>query len=598
LCNPVQFTYFAAVKINSIKTLRGANFWSSEFPLLLQVNITIPTQLNFDWIYKELGSAFPEIAIDNSKELPKITAQLALVLQQRVGLDVHFCQTKSTAIEHTHNIIFQYVNDDAGKIAIESAIAIIKAYSDQNTIDLSNKIDKIKIAYLASLPSLPIQAILSKAKSLQIPIIQADGHKHWQLGYGINGIDIKDSNLTVFDKLFTEQRNWRVPIIAITGSNGKTTTTRLIAHVISQTIGTVGFTTSDGIYVNDDMIDHGDTTGPASAEMVLRHHEVEVAVLETARGGIVRAGIGFDQCDIAVITNVQEDHLGISDIETMDDLAQVKSVIVSAVRPKGTAVLNANNAHTVAIGNAAKCNTVWFSIDKENAFFKVLLENHISTLAYVENGSIVVQNKGIKSTIGTLINIPITFNGTASFMVENVLAAVLALIVFGIDAQAIAKHLRSFLPSVEQTPGRMNLFDINDKKLLVDFAHNPDGFAGIRDFLKTIQSPQKIGLIVGTGDRKDSDTIELGQIAAQMFDVVLIHQVKFLRGQSAKRIVDLLAQGIQLENPNAKWQRIPDEAEPLKFALALAESKAFITSLSDVIDNPAHLVAQYTQTAN
>jgi UDP-N-acetylmuramyl tripeptide synthase len=590
------------VKINSIKTLRGANYWSQVHPLLLQVNITFSAPLNSDLIYNELRSSFSDIKIDQSKEiataLPNILAQLAITLQQKAEIEVSFWHTQPTLVAQTHTIVFEYKSADSGELAIEYAIEILQAFSNQKEAEIKSKIDKIATNYQASLPSLPIQTILKKATSQHIPIIPANGNKNWQLGYGKNGIDIKENNIAVLDKLLADQRNWRVPIIAVTGSNGKTTTTRLIAHVIAKANYTVGFTTSDGIYVNDDMIDHGDTTGPASAEMVLRHDEVEVAVLETARGGMVRAGIGFDNCDIAVITNVQEDHLGISDIETMDDLARVKSIIVGALAANGTAVLNANNDYTIKIGKATKSNTAWFSINKENPFFCELLKDKSNTLAYVENGSVMIQNKGISTAVSPLINIPITFNGTASFMVENVLAAVLALTVFGIETQHIANGLRTFLPSVEQTPGRMNLFEINDKKLLVDFAHNPDGFAGIRDFLQTIKSPQKIGLIVGTGDRKDSDTIELGQIAAQMFDVVLIHQVKFLRGQAADRIVDLLVQGITTENPNAQWQRIPDEAEPLQFALSIAEPKAFITSLSDVIDHPANLVAQYTQTAN
>lgn len=579
--------------------MRGANFWSQRFPLLLQVNITFKKELDFDLIDKGLLAHFAKIellkTLNKEKNLPAVVAQMAIILQQNAGIEVGFWTTKSTSIENTLNIIFEYKDAEAAEIAIESSIEILQSFSDQKESAIGHKIDKIKEKYLANLPSDSIQQLLIKAKTNNTPIITAKGNKPFQLGYGIKGIDAKDSNLKTINALLSDQHKWRIPIIAVTGSNGKTTTTRLIAHVLAKANYTVGFTTSDGIYINNDMIDHGDTTGPASAEMVLRNHEVDAAVLETARGGILRAGLGFDQCDIAVITNIQEDHLGISDIETMEDLAQVKAVVVGALQNKGTAVLNANNIYTQQIGIKANCPVAWFSLNKEVPFFETLINKAENTIAYVDNGMVILEKNGIKTEISHVKNIPITFNGTAKFMVENVLAAVLALSVFGIDAATITSSLRSFLPSVEQTPGRMNLFEINDKKLLVDFAHNPDGFAGIRDFLKTIESPQKIGIIVGTGDRKDSDTIELGQIAAEMFDVVLIHQVKFLRGQTAERIVDLLVQGILSINPNANWQRIPDDTEPLDYALSIAIPNAFITSLSDVIEHPAVLVEQYKQ---
>jgi cyanophycin synthetase len=214
-------------------------------------------------------------------------------------------------------------------------------------------------------------------------------------------------------------------------------------------------------------------------------------------------------------------------------------------------------------------------------------------VAFIENNQIVVQRAANNQTIAHLRDVPITFNGTLGFMVENALAATLAAATFGVAAATISAALKSFYPSVAQTPGRMNIFDVQGSKVLVDFAHNPDGFAGIRDFLASIKSPFKIGIIVGTGDRKDDDMRELGRISAQMFDLTLIHQTKFLRGKTAEELVDLLVQGVHQHNKNARWMRIPDAEEPLAFALNLAKPNSYITALSEVLTDFPELIERY-----
>jgi len=315
-------------------------------------------------------------------------------------------------------------------------------------------------------------------------------------------------------------------------------------------------------------------------------------VLETARGGIVRAGLGFDVCDIAVVTNVQDDHLGISDIETLEDLAKVKGVVVNSVKKNGVAILNADNIYTKNLGEQANCKVSWFSLDKNNSVFKNKKYNG-NAFAFINNNKIIVQ-KGEDIIIEIdLADVPITFNGTLKFMTENVLAATLACYNYGIDSNVILNGLKSFFPSAEQTPGRMNIIEFKKCKVLIDFAHNIDGFIGIRDFLKSIDSKNKVGIIVGTGDRKDSDVIELGKISAQMFDHVLIHQVKFLRGKTAKELIDLLVQGINSENSGTTWERVADDVEPLKYALSKATEGSFICALSDVLDKPISLVEEY-----
>ncbi len=396
----------------------------------------------------------------------------------------------------------------------------------------------------------------------------------------------------VIDMLYPPGKDCRIPIIAITGTNGKTTTTRLIAHIVKNNGYRVGFTTSDGIYVQNSMLTKGDTTGPISAEFILKDPTVEFAVLETARGGILRSGLGFGRCDVAVVTNIQEDHMGLSDINTLKDMANVKGVVVKSVKRNGYAVLNADNEHCVGIAKDADCNIAYFSLNENN---KVIVEHckKGGVAAILENGFITIKKGEWKFRVCKVTNVPLTFNGKVSFMVANVLAATLASYVYGFTIEDIKTNLETFIPSASQTPGRMNVFDFKEYKVLIDFAHNPDGFTGIKEFLSTIDSPKKIGIITGTGDRRDEDIRKMGKISAEMFDHIIIRQDKFLRGREAQEIVDLLVEGIKECDANKSYEYVPKEIEALKHAFTLAGPGTYIVALSDVIDNAIEVVQSY-----
>ncbi|MBS1502455.1 MAG: cyanophycin synthetase, partial [Bacteroidetes bacterium] len=297
----------------------------------------------------------------------------------------------------------------------------------------------------------------------------------------------------VIDMLYPPGKSARIPIIAITGTNGKTTTTRLIAHIVKNNGFRVGFTTSDGVYVQNNMLLKGDTTGPVSAEFILKDPTVEFAVLETARGGILRAGLGFGQCDIGVITNIQEDHLGLADIHSLEDLARVKSVVTNSIKKDGWAVLNADNDHCVRIGRRAECNVAYFSMDENNPVIKAhCKKGGIACIS--ENGYVTIQKGDWKIRVQRTILIPLTFGGTVPFMIQNVLAATLASFLWGFKTEDIQTSLQTFIPSAAQTPGRMNIFEFKDFRFMIDFAHNPDGYRGVKEFLRHIDSPLKIGI--------------------------------------------------------------------------------------------------------
>ena len=396
----------------------------------------------------------------------------------------------------------------------------------------------------------------------------------------------------VIDMLYPPGKPSRIPIISVTGTNGKTTTTRLIAHIVKNNNYKVGFTTSDGIYIQNHMMEKGDTTGPISAEYVLKDPNVEFAVLETARGGILRSGLGFKVCDIGVITNIQEDHLGLSDIHDLNDLARVKSVVVESIKKDGWAVLNGEDDHCLEIARSLSCNVALFSLDENcPAIVEHCAEGGIA--AIYENGYITIKKGDWKIRVERATHIPLTMNGKAKFMIANVLAATLSAYLYGFKTEGIKLSLATFIPSAAQTPGRMNIFEFSKFKVLIDFAHNPTSYRGIEDFLGSVDATRKIGIISGVGDRRDEDIKECAVIAARMFDHVIIRQEKHLRGRTEVEIIDLILDGLKEGDPTVTHEVISLEVEAIKHAISLAEEGTYIVALSDVIDNAIDIVQSY-----
>jgi cyanophycin synthetase len=401
----------------------------------------------------------------------------------------------------------------------------------------------------------------------------------------------------VIDMLYPLGKPSRIPIFAITGTNGKTTTTRLLAHIVKNNGFKVGFTTSDGIYIQNHMLEKGDTTGPVSAEYILKDPTVEFAVLETARGGILRSGLGFSRCDIGIITNIQEDHLGLSDIDTLEDLARVKSTVVKSIKKDGWAVLNADDEHCVKIAADLSCNVAFFSMNEESPFIKKLCKEG-KIVAVYENGFITIKKGEWKIRIERATHVPLTLGGKAKFMIANVLAATLASYLWGFKTEDISLSLQTFIPSAAQTPGRMNIFEFKKFKVLIDFAHNPSGYLGVEDFLLSVKANKKIGIIAGVGDRRDEDIKECATIAARMFDHIIIRQEKHLRGRTEDEIINLILEGIKISGKEVTYEIIPKETEAIKHAIKSAEDGTFIVALSDVVTNAIGIVQEYLDKEN
>jgi cyanophycin synthetase len=394
--------------------------------------------------------------------------------------------------------------------------------------------------------------------------------------------------------LFPPGSNIRIPIIAVSGTNGKTTTTRLIAHMAKTAGYKVGFTTTDGIYIQNIMMQRGDCTGPASAEFVLKDPTVDFAVLECARGGILRAGLGFGQCDIGVVTNIAADHLGLKDINTLEDMARVKSIVVEAVMPSGYAILNADDENVSNMAKGLNCKIAYFSMDEKNPLVKMHCEKG-GLAAIAENGYITICKGNWKIRVEKIVNIPLTFRGKAIFMIQNILPAVLSGFIRNFKIEDIRLALETFIPSPVQTPGRMNMFEFKKFNVMVDYAHNPAGFQAISRFLEKIDAKPKIGIIAGVGDRRDEDIIQLGTLAAKMFDEVVIRQDRNLRGRSENEIIDLMLKGIHSIDENKKIKVIPSEPEAIDYAFKNAKKGSFIVICSDVVPDALDQVMKYKE---
>jgi cyanophycin synthetase len=384
----------------------------------------------------------------------------------------------------------------------------------------------------------------------------------------------------IIDMLFPDGVSSRIPIIAITGTNGISTTTRLIAHIMNEAGLYTGYTTTDGVYLGNELIEEGDCSGPASAEMILRDPAVEVAVLECARGGMLRSGLGFDQCNVGVITNVASDHLGLGCINTLEQLAQVKSIVAETVSEDGTVVLNADDDHVYEMRNNVRARVALFALDPSNQ----RVQSHIADgrlAAVFDNNNIIIYNQHEQVTVVPAKQIPCTFDGNAEFNVANVMAAMLAAIGNNIAIDVITAAIKSFSNSVTQTPGRLNLFNFNNSKVLLDYAHNPHGLHAVGKFISKMNCRKRVGIVTGVGDRRDEDIIAMGEESARIFDEIIIRVDSDLRGRTAEEINRLLVQGIRNIDEDKFVRFFANEDDAIEFGFNSMEDNDLLAMFVD-----------------
>lgn len=392
----------------------------------------------------------------------------------------------------------------------------------------------------------------------------------------------------VIDMLYPPGTPSRVPILAVTGTNGKTTTTRLLAHIYRQTGVVVGYTTTDGTYIGEFLVEKGDNTGPQSAQLILQDPTVEVAVLEAARGGILRSGLGFDASDVGVILNVAADHLGIADIDTVEKLAHVKSVVAEAINPNGYAVLNADDPLVSAMAQRTKAQLAYFSMNPESALIKEHTRSGGIAAVY-ENGYISILKGDWTIRIEQAVNVPLTMGGRAPFMIANALAASLAAFVQGVDVDVIRSAIKTFRASSSQTPGRMNLFNLGKYHALIDYAHNPHSYEALSGFVRSWPG-ERVGVVGGPGDRRDEDFVQLGKLAAQMFDRIIVKEDDDNRGRQRGDGARLIIEGIKQAKPDFNYETILDETKAINTALDSATVNSLVVILPESVSRAVSLI--------
>jgi cyanophycin synthetase len=364
--------------------------------------------------------------------------------------------------------------------------------------------------------------------------------------------------------------NGRIPIVAITGTNGKTTTTRLIGHGLASIGKTVGVTTTGGVYVGGKLVMEGDTTGPASARLVLSDPTVEAAVLETARGGIVRGGLAYDRAHVAVLTNISLDHVGQDGVESIEDLVHIKSLVAECVLERGTVVLNADDPHLVRLAQRLNSRIAWFSLRSDNP----MVRRHVAVggWAYYVSGGQLIEARGHQTwAIAGIREIPLTMGGTAGFHIENCLAAAAALRALGLTRQQVAVALRTFLP--DQNTGRLAVYRMpNGSRTVLDYGHNPDGFVKVGQWLCRLPHRRLIGVVGVPGDRADAVIHRSAEVLAGIFDQFVVKEDRDLRGRAPGEVAQMMAQRLAEMAPGKRLDLRLDEEDALRYALGRAES--------------------------
>lgn len=373
----------------------------------------------------------------------------------------------------------------------------------------------------------------------------------------------------IVDKLFKDiPRN--IPLVSVTGTNGKTTTTRLTAHMLSIAGYTVGMTTTSGIYIDGKCIFKGDTTGPKSALAVLTNKNVDAAVLETARGGLIRDGLAYDLADVGVITNITEDHLGIDGVDTIEDLAKVKALVGEAVKEDGYIVINGDNDMSISILHRFKSKLIIFSKYKDNEVMQSNIKKG-GCGVYVDGDNIIIQKGTCTEKLIDIKSIGIAIRGILKYNIENAMAACGAAVGLGIDYDIIRQGLKSFYCNKDQNPGRFNMYFVNNTMVVLDYGHNIEGYKCVLDGLNHIKHNRLIGVIGVPGDRPDSHILEVGKCAGENFDYIFIKEDEDKRGRAKGEIADILEKGVLSSKfPSMNLKKVLEETEAFKVALDFA----------------------------
>ncbi|MFJ3058794.1 cyanophycin synthetase [Herbaspirillum sp. NPDC087042] len=404
----------------------------------------------------------------------------------------------------------------------------------------------------------------------------------------------RDVGEAIVSTMYEDGDDGRIPVVAVAGTNGKTTTVRLITHLLAKTGLRVGMTNTDGVYIDGQRTDTGDCSGPRSARNVLFHPDVDAAVLETARGGVLREGLGFDRCAVAVVTNIgMGDHLGLSYISTVEDLAVVKRVIVENVAPTGTAVLNAADPMVAKMASSCPGSVTFFALDPTHPIMAThRAQGH--RIVY-RDGDAIVAAQGTFEKRLSLAGIPLTRSGAIGFQVENVMASVGAAWALGLDWEQVTGALASFISDSGTAPGRFNLFDYKGATLIADYGHNPDAIQALIKAVDSMPAKRRSVVISGAGDRRDVDITRQTELLGDAFDEVVLYQDQCQRGREDGEVIALLRQGLEKASRTSEVKEINGEFLAIDTALASLQHGDLCLILIDQVEEALAHIAQRVQ---
>ncbi len=492
---------------------------------------------------------------------------------------------------------------DKADYTMETVLEVGQAFSLELTANLStggsaedvtdrvHRVNRFMAERIAKIIGLDIAGIDVMASTLQKPVADVGGavievNAAPGLRMHLAPAKGKARNVAapIVDMLFPEGEPHDIPIVSVTGTNGKTTTVRMITNMFKGVGYNVGMTTTDGIYVQDRLIASGDMSGPYSAKVVLRDPMVDCAVLETARGGILREGLGYKMADVGVVLNVQPDHLGLKGVHTIEDLAKVKSVVAEMVRKGGVTVLNADDVQCRQMASYCREKIIYFSLHSTNPVIQAHIEDENTAVVY-DRGYIAIVSGTTAMTVARAVDMPITLEGRALFNVQNALAVAAVGHAMGLTIEEIRQGLISFFPSPSQAPGRMNFFSINDFEVMVDYAHNPPAYKNIIDLLARLNHKRCLIVFDVVGDRRDEDLREVCRLIASGCQHAIVFEDKQLRGRTPGELMDLVEQGLIDSGVDAgNVEKIADESEAIERALSMAKNGDLVCIMSGRVE--------------
>lgn len=497
------------------------------------------------------------------------------------------------------NLTLKSVLADGEKLYIKSTANLSTGGTAMDVTETVHPLNQLLAERISQIVGLNVIGIDIIADSLEVPlgketagVVEVNAAPGFRMHLNPTKGQSRNVAAPVVDMLFPPGVNHSVPIVAITGTNGKTTTTRLIAHILSLNGGIVGMASTDGVYVNRIQVLKGDYSGPEGAQKVLMDSNVDHAVLEVARGGILRRGLGFKECDVGILLNISSDHLGEGGITTLEELTRLKSTLTEAVKTSGYAVYNADDPLVLSRMDKTKGHPLLISRDCENEALRTNIEKGNMNVTIIDN-NVSIQKKESTTTVANVMEIPITFNGKAGFNIENVMAAVGATAALGLNAQQIREGLLSFNTSIGQLPGRMNIIDMGEFKVIVDYGHNIGAIHSTSEFIKGLMPGRKIRMAHGVGNRRTDDIFQYAVVLSKYYDHIIICDPD-RRNREVGEIARIVEQGlIEGGFKSDMITVVLDEREATETALKMASPGDLVVLQADNIEQVTQDVLNY-----